>query len=158
MALRRGQFPRLRPRRRGGRVGYRLPEAPVSELPDATEVTKARRQISNSTFGHGLLPGSSLGHADLAVVRCANGERVPQPTHRGHGGSARRHPYQPPLPRGTLYEHDYEGTYSWLLAQTSRTYRSSQVGARAAASYTRWTLPENRTSLMGKDWHGLTAI
>lgn len=114
--------------------------------------------LNNKAFGHGLLPGSALGHPDLAVVRCANGDRVPQPTHRGHGRSARHDPYQPPLPRAILYEHDEDGVSSWLLAQTSRTYRSGQIGARAGAAYTRWTLPEGRASRMGKDWHGLTAI
>ena len=114
--------------------------------------------LNNATFGRGPLPGSAIGHPDLAVVRCANGDRVPQPTHRGHGSRARHDPGQPPLPRAALYEHDECGTASWLLAQTSRTYRSGQVGARAGASYTRWTLPGDKASLMGKDWHGLTAI
>ena len=41
--------------------------------------------LNNSSLGHGPLPGASLSHPDLAVVRCVNGERVPQATHRGHG-------------------------------------------------------------------------
>ncbi len=114
--------------------------------------------LNNGTFGCGPLPGSAVGHPDLAVVRCACGDRVPQPTHRGHGARPRRDSGQPPLPRATLYEHDEDGTRSWLLAQPSRVYRSGQVGARAGASYTRWTLPDDKAGLMGRDWHGLTAI
>ena len=113
--------------------------------------------LNNSSLGQGPLPGSSLSHPDLAVVRCVNGERVPQATHRGHG-RAQTDPYKPPLPRASLYEHSENGTRSWLLAQPSRTYRSSQLGVRAGADYTRWTLPDSEASRMGKDWHGLTAI
>lgn len=112
--------------------------------------------LNNSSLGRGPLPGSSLSHPDLAVVRCVNGERVPQATHRGHG-RAQTDPYKPPLPRASLYEHDENGTRSWLLAQPSRTYRSSQLGVRAGSDYTRWTLPDSEASRMGKDWHGLTA-
>jgi len=113
--------------------------------------------LNNSSLGQGPLPGSSLGHPDVAVVRCVNGERVPQATHRGHGRSPKDDPHKPPLPRASLYEHSENGTYSWLLAQPSRTYRSSQLGVRAGADYTRWTLPDTEMNRMGKDWHGLTA-
>lgn len=130
---------------------------PVVVFTDAQACQGIWPGLNNAAFGHGPLPGSTLGHADLAVVRCASGGRIPQPTHRGHGASARHDPHQPPLPRATLYEHDEDGTYSWLLAQTSRTYRSGQLGARTGATYTRWTLPDTKSGLMGKDWHGLTA-
>lgn len=113
--------------------------------------------LNDTSFGNGVLPGASLDHPDIAVVRCANGERVAQPTHRGHG-IAVEDPHQPDLPRATLYEHNEGSVRSWLLAQTSRTYRSGQISARAGAAYTRWTLPEDKTNLNGKDWHGLTAI
>ena len=113
--------------------------------------------LNDTTFGTGVLPGATLDHPDIAVVRCANGERVAQPTHRGHGSTV-TDPHKPNLPRATLYEHDEGGTHSWLLAQTSRTYRSGQISARAGAAYTRWTLPAARLALTGKDWHGITAI
>jgi hypothetical protein len=48
------------------------------------------------------------------------------------------------------------GVPSWLLAQKSRTYRSQEIGVRAGASYTRWTVPEDKAQYLGKDWHGLT--
>jgi len=102
--------------------------------------------LTNSSLGRGPLPGSSLSHPDLAVVRCVNGERVPQATHRGHGRTPKDDPYKPPLPRVSLYEHNENDTHSWLLAQPSRTYRSSQLGVRAGADYTRWTLPDNQAS------------
>ncbi len=114
--------------------------------------------LNNSSLGQGQLPGSSLGHPDVAVVRCANGERIPQATNRGHGIMPKDDPYKPPLPRGRLYEHNENGVSSWLLVQPSRTYRSSQPGVRAGADYTRWTLPESGASQIGKDWHALTAI
>ena len=113
--------------------------------------------LNDTTFGTGVLPGATLDHPDIAVVRCANGERVAQPTHRGHGITV-DDPHQPDLPRATLYEHNEGGTRSWLLAQTSRTYRSGQISARAGAAYTRWTLPDDKLNLTGKDWHGVTAI
>ncbi len=113
--------------------------------------------LNDASFGRGLLPGATLGHPDIAVVRCANGARVAQPTHRGHG-TRNDDPNHPDLPRSTLYEHDEHGTRSWLLAQPSRTYRSGQISARAGAAYTRWTVPADKLSLTGKDWHGLTAI
>lgn len=113
--------------------------------------------LINPLIGHAPLPGQSLGHPDLAVVRCASGDRVPQPTHRGHG-TMPADPGKPPLPRTALYEHEENGVTSWLLAQPSRSYRSAQPGARTGADYTRWTLPEIRASQMGKDWHGLTAV
>jgi hypothetical protein len=113
--------------------------------------------LNNSSLGRGPLPGSSLSHPDLAVVRCVSGERVPQATHRGHGRTPKDDPHKPPLPRASLYEHNENGMHSWLLAQPSRTYRSSQLGVRAGADYTRWTLPDSEASRMGKDWHGLTA-
>lgn len=113
--------------------------------------------LNNSSFGHGLLPGSGLHHPDIAVIRCATGSRVPRPTHRGHGAQP-KDKHQPALPGSTLYEHEESGVRSWLLAQKSRVYRSQEIGARAGASYTRWTLPENKIKYLGKDWHGLTAI
>lgn len=113
--------------------------------------------LNDTAFGTSLLPGSTVDHPDIAVIRCAAGERVAQPTHRDHGATV-EDPFQPNLPRVTVYEHDEGGTRSWLIAQTSRTYRSSQISARAGAAYTRWTLPEDKSSLNGKDWHGLTAI
>ena len=113
--------------------------------------------LNNSSLGQGPLPGSSLNHPDLAVVRCISGERVPRATHRGHGRLPKDDPHKPPLPRASLYEHLENSATSWLLAQPSRTYRSSQLGARAGADYTRWTLPDPEASRMGKDWHGLTA-
>jgi hypothetical protein len=113
--------------------------------------------LSNDTFGHGPLPGSSLGHPDLAVIRCANGRRVPRATHRGHGAQP-KDKHQPALPGSTLYEHEEGGVHSWLLAQKSRVFRSQEVGARAGALYTRWTVPDDKNKYMGKDWHGLTTI
>ncbi|MFD3705775.1 RNaseH domain-containing protein [Nocardia sp. NPDC058658] len=113
--------------------------------------------LNDSSFGTGLLPGATLAHPDLAVVRCANGDRVAQPTHRGHGGTS-ADPHQPDLPRASLYEHDEDGTSSWLLAQPTRTYRAGAMSARAGGAYTRWTVPDDKQALTGKDWHGLTAI
>ena len=113
--------------------------------------------LNNSSPGQGPLPGSSLSHPDVAVVRCISGERVARATHRGHGRLPKDDPHKPPLPRASLYEHHENGTTSWLLAQPSRTYRSSQLGVRAGADYTRWTLPDREAGRMGKDWHGLTA-
>lgn len=113
--------------------------------------------LNDATFGAATLPGDNVDHPDIAVVRCASGDRVAQPTHRGHGRKT-ADPHQPDLPRATLYEHNEAGTRSWVLAQTSRVYRSSQLDSRAGATYTRWTVPTNKTNLNGKDWHGLTAI
>ncbi|SDY77370.1 protein of unknown function [Saccharopolyspora shandongensis] len=113
--------------------------------------------LNNDSFGHGPLPGSGLGYQDLAVIRCATGARVPRPTHRSHGAQP-KDKHQPALPGSTLYEHEEGGVRSWLLAQKSRVFRSQEIGARAGALYTRWTIPENRIKYMGKDWHGLTAI
>lgn len=113
--------------------------------------------LNDASFGHGLLPGSTLNHPDIAVVRCANGDRIAQPTHRGHGAPV-ADANQPGLPGAYLYEHNEDGTLSWILGQPSRIYRSSQISARAGATFTRWTLPDDRLALTGKDWHGLTAI
>jgi hypothetical protein len=113
--------------------------------------------LNNDSFGRGPLPGSSLRHPDLAVVRVATGARVPRPTHRSHGQQP-KDKHQPALPGSTLYEHDERGVPSWLLAQKSRTYRSQEIGARAGASYTRWTVPDDKAQYLGKDWHGLTGI
>lgn len=113
--------------------------------------------LNDTTFGTAALPGDDLDHPDIAVVRCANGDRVAQPTHRGHGPQV-PDPHQPNLPGATLYHHDENDTASWLLAQASRTYRSSQPDSRAGALHTRWTVPEDKTRLVGDDWHGLTAI
>lgn len=113
--------------------------------------------LNDACFGNGILPGDTIDHPDIAVVRCANGDRIAQPTHRGHGPTT-ADSNQPDLPRTTLYEHNENDTHSWLLAQPSRTYRSSQITARAGAAYTRWTLPPDKSAWAGKDWHGLTAI
>lgn len=130
---------------------------PIVIFVDAEGCSGVWPGLNNTSFGDGPLPGATLNHPDIAVVRTANGNRVPQPTHRGHG-IAVDDPHQPDLPRATLYEHDENGTRSWLLVQPSRTYRSGAISARAGAAYTRWTVPEDKISLTGKDWHGLTGI
>ena len=113
--------------------------------------------LTHNSFGHGLLPGTTIGHPDVAVVRVAGGAQVPRPTHRSHGGQV-KDVLQPNLPGSTLYEHDDGGVVSWMLAQPSHVHRSSKVGARAGTMYTRWTLPESRARWMEYDWHALTAI
>jgi hypothetical protein len=130
---------------------------PVVIFVDAEACKGIWAGLNDTTFGEAMLPGDAVEHPDIAVVRCATGDRVAQPTHRGHGQKV-VDPHQPNLPRATLYEHDEAGTRSWVLAQTSRAYRSSQPDSRAGAKYTRWTVPADKTDLNGKDWHGLTAI
>jgi len=130
---------------------------PVVIFVDAEACKGIWAGLNDTTFGTEALPGGDVDHPDIAVVRCATGDRVAQPTHRGHGRRV-PDPHQPNLPRATLYEHDEAGTRSWLLAQASRAYRSSQLDSRAGATYTRWTVPADKTTLNGKDWHGLTAI
>lgn len=132
-------------------------DKPIVIFVDAQGCNGIWSGLNNTSFGNEILPGATLDHPDIAVVRCANGERVAQPTHRGHGRSV-DDDNQPNLPRATLYEHNEGGTRSWMLAQTSRTYRSGETSARAGAAHTRWTVPRDKLALTGKDWHGTTAI
>jgi hypothetical protein len=63
---------------------------------------------------------------------------------------------RPPSPGGQLYLHrGDDGTPSWLLGRTSKTYDSGQLG-RCGAAYTRFTLPDDKRSLQGKPWHSFT--
>lgn len=112
--------------------------------------------LTHPRFGGAAVPGSTSGHPDLAVVRCASETRTLRPSHQDH---TRRvtDPHKPDLPRVELYEHEENGIQSWLLAQPSRIHRSGPEG-RAGTDYTRWTLPENRDRWMQGNWHGLTAI
>lgn len=130
---------------------------PVVIFVDAEACKGIWAGLNDATFGVAALPSDDVDHPDIAVVRCASGDRVAQPTHRGHGRKV-TDPHQPNLPRATLYEHNEGGTRSWVLAQTSRAFRSSQLDSRAGASYTRWTVPVEKTTLNGNDWHGLTAL
>lgn len=133
------------------------PTSPIVVFVDAEAGRGIWPGLHNEGFGRGALPGSALGLTDLAVVRVASGEGAPQPTHRSHGAEP-ADPYQPALPGSTLYVHKEGEVNSWLLAQRSRVFRSQQIGARAGAAYTRWSLPEARADWAGHDWHGLTAI
>lgn len=113
--------------------------------------------LNDTSLGRGALPGDSISHPDVAVVRCASGSRVPQTTHRGHGKPV-ADPHQPPLPRMSVYEHDEAGTLSWALTQASKTYRGKTIDAKAGATYTRWTLPAGKEKLNSDDWHALSMI
>jgi len=104
----------------------------------------------------GLLPGSTSGHPDLAVVRVATGENTIRATHRSHG-IVNGDPRRPDLPRSVLYAHTENATSSWLLPQPSRVYQGAQFGARVGAEHTRWNLPPEKDRLMGDDWHLLSA-
>jgi hypothetical protein len=114
------------------------------------------RGLNNGSFGGGPLPGSTINHPDLAVVRCASGSNAPRPSHQSH---TRRvtDPYKPDLPRAELYEHEEGGVLSYILAQPSRIHRSGAAG-RAGTDFTRWTLPADRDRWIAGDWHALTAI
>lgn len=113
--------------------------------------------LNDASLGDGPLPGDTISHPDVAVVRCASGSRVPQATHRGHGGTV-ADPHQPPLPQMTVYEHDEAGTLSWVLTQASKTYRGKTIDAKAGAKYTRWTVPTGKEKLNSDDWHALSMI
>jgi hypothetical protein len=113
--------------------------------------------LNDASLGNGPLPGDTISHPDVAVVRCASGSRVPQATHRGHGGAV-ADPHQPPLPQMAVYEHDEAGTLSWVLTQASKTYRGKTIDAKAGAKYTRWTLPAGKEKLNSDDWHALSMI
>ncbi|MFI5734972.1 RNaseH domain-containing protein [Kribbella sp. NPDC051587] len=132
-------------------------DLPVVLFVDAESCKGVWPGLNDAALGRGPLPGDSLDHPDLAVVRCASGDRVPQATHRGHGGSV-ADPHQPNLPRAYVYEHNEAGTLSWLLTQPSKSYRGQQINSRAGATYTRWTLPANKERLNSDDWHALTSI
>lgn len=112
--------------------------------------------LNHNQFGRGALPGSTINHPDIAVVRCASGAGVSRPTHQNHTPRV-SDPYKPDLPRGELYEHQEGAVANWMLAQPSRVHRASAAG-RAGTDYTRWTLPPNRDRLMSGNWHALTAI
>lgn len=112
--------------------------------------------LTHARFGVHPLPGSSIRHTDLAVVRCASGARTPRPTHQDHTPRV-SDPHKPDLPGAILYRHQEGNAESWVLAQSSRVHRSGAAG-RAGTDHTRWTLPENRERWMKDDWHALTGI
>jgi hypothetical protein len=82
---------------------------------------------------------------------------VPRPTHRTDGQQARSGDGgQPATPGNRVYVRDNDdGTHTWLLGRTSRTYSADQDG-RIGARYTRFTLPAAQQRLQGKPWHSFT--
>lgn len=132
-------------------------DRPVVLFVDAESCKGLWSGLNDTALGRGPLPGDSLNHPDLAVVRCASGQRVPQATHRGHGTPV-ADPHQPALPQMQVYGHSENGTGSWLLAQASKTYRGKSIGAKTGAKYTRWTLPTDQAKFHAEDWHALTMI
>ncbi|MEV0246003.1 RNaseH domain-containing protein [Nocardia sp. NPDC050712] len=129
---------------------------PLAVFVDAEGAQSLWVGLTNARFGDHSLPGSSIRHDDLAVVRCASGHRTSRPSHQDHSPRV-SDPHQPDLPGAFLYRHQEGDTESWMLAQPSRVHRSGAQG-RAGTSHTRWTLPEKRERWMADDWHALTGI
>ncbi|WP_228542576.1 RNaseH domain-containing protein, partial [Nocardia sp. XZ_19_369] len=129
-------------------------QIPLAIFVDAEGAQGLWPGLAHSRFGSPQLPGSSILHPDLAVVRCASGDRAPRPTHQDHTPRV-ADPHKPNLPGAILYRHQERNVESWLLAQPSRVHRSGAAG-RAGTDHTRWTLPAHRERWMPDDWHALT--
>jgi hypothetical protein len=103
-----------------------------------------------------LVPGATLRHPDLAVVRVATGDNTLRATHRTHV-PFNNDSLKPDLPDSALYEHTENDTTIWLLPHKSRIFRAGNFGARVGADHTRWSLPAEKSTLMKDDWHLLSA-
>lgn len=136
----------------------RLDEDPVVVMIDADASRRVWSGLSNPGLGAGTLPGDGLPDAGgITVVRvCADDHEIPRPVHRAAGGRRPADPGQPAKPDGRIYVHEGDdGTRSWLLGRTSKTYESGADG-RCGAAYTRFTLPPEKKALQGKPWHSFT--
>ncbi|HEU5026849.1 MAG TPA: RNaseH domain-containing protein [Spirillospora sp.] len=125
---------------------------------DAEASRRAWPGLGDQRLGEGALPGDGLDDArDITVVRvCSNETEMPRPVHRSVGGVRPRDPNAPATPGSALYVHEGDdGTRSWILGRTSRTYGASADG-RCGAAFTRLTLPVEKKHLQGKPWHSFT--
>ena len=132
---------------------------PIIVFADAGATRRIWRGLTDARLGTGALPGDTLPAAErIAVVRVsAEEDAVPRPVHRTDGQQARSGDVdQPATPGNRVYlrEND-DGTRTWLLGRTSRTYNADQYG-RIGARFTRFTLPAVQQRLQGKPWHSFT--
>ncbi|MCW2945399.1 MAG: hypothetical protein JWR24_2116 [Actinoallomurus sp.] len=131
---------------------------PIVMMVDGDATRRIWSGLTDLHLKTGALPGDSLPcAADIAVVRVGTDDTaVPRPVHRTEGNQPRTDPAQPAAPGNQLYVHTGDdGTRSWLLAKTSKTY-SAGIEGRCGALYTRFTLPSNRMNLQRKPWHAFT--
>jgi hypothetical protein len=135
----------------------KLADHPIIVMADADATRRIWNGLADSHLRTGRLPGDGLPHAqDIAVVRInSNDDDIPRPAHRTDGQQS-KDPAQPATPGNRVYElTGDDGTRSWLLGKTSRTYAADQTG-RIGATYTRFTLPEDQAAKHGKPWHAFT--
>lgn len=135
-----------------------LAHHPIVVMSDADATRRIWRGLTNPDLRAAALPGDGLPHAeDIAVVRInSNDQEVPRPAHRTGGQQPRNDPAQPATPGSQAYEHEGDdGTRSWLIGNTSRTFNSGSRG-RVGAVFTRFTLPETKAALHGDPWTSFT--
>ena len=131
---------------------------PIVVMSDADATRRIWRGLTNPDLRNAALPGDGLPHAeDIAVVRInSNDQEVPRPAHRTGGQQPRDDAAQPATPGSQAYEHGGDdGTRSWLIGNTSRTFNSGSRG-RIGAAFTRFTLPETKAALHGDPWTAFT--
>lgn len=135
-------------------------DIPIIAFADAEATRRIWRGLTDVRLGTGALPGDTLPTAaQVAVVRVsAEEDAVPRPAHRTDGQQARSGDVgQPATPGNRVYvRENNDGTCTWLLGRTSRTYNADQSG-RIGAIFTRFTLPAAQQRLQGKPWHSFTA-
>lgn len=134
------------------------PDGPVIVFVDTEGWRTIFAGLQNQHLGREALPGDNLKAAgrDVAVVRINTGNEVPRPLTRVAEGSMPGDPRQPSSPGAYLYSGPEGPVPSWLLAGSSRTYRSK--GGQVGAHYTRWTLPDNLAREREQDWHAYRAV
>jgi hypothetical protein len=125
-----------------------LPSGPTVLFLDARGFRTIYPGLQNHHFGIGALPGATLAHPDLAIVRCNSTEEVPRPVNR-YGGKRSGDPHRPASPDGYVYRLD--GHHSWLFPKKSRQYKAK--GGDIGARFTPWTLPDDLKHLIKDDWH-----